>query len=595
MTDTVNLGLPCIEGNQAQKHVTHNEALRILDTLVQLAVLDRDIAAPPGSPVEGERWIVRASATGAWAGHDNEIAAWQDGAWQFSPPRTGWLAYAVDECVLLAWDGGAWVSAIDALTPTVLNNMTLLGVGTSADATNPFSTKLNSTLFTAKTEADGGDGNLRYKLNKENAAKTLSLLFQDNFSGRAEIGLTGDDDFHFKVSPDGTAWTDAIVIDKSTGLVTLSQGFANPPAPFDAMTCTNIALNGDHIVSQENCDSAVTAIGSSGGIETYITDQWKIRAKGSLRVSGQRITSISLPGIKYALRTTITTAQSSLGSGDYLQISQPIEGLRAFKLALGNVAAFPVALGFYVRSSVTGTFAAELTNSARDRSICKIFTIGAANTWTWVPFAGAPHAGRSAFPGDNSGTWLNDTGVGLRVGITLAAGPLLQGTADAWSGADVLTTSAQTNLAATSSATFDVTGLCAFGGIELPPSARPALAMRSFDAEFPLCERYFRKSYDPDTVPGSATRSGLVGGLSFDTATSYGIPVTWPIPLRALASYSTWDGAGNAGKNSYYDGGGWHDNNTGVSIIENGLRGFVFRQTANSAQTFHYVADARMS
>ena len=95
--------------------------------------------------------------------------------------------------------------------------MTLLGVGTTADATNPFSAKLNNALFTAKTVAEGGDGDLRYKLSKEAAANTLSFLFQDNYSGRAEIGLTGDDDFHFKVSPDGSTWHDGIVIDRTTG------------------------------------------------------------------------------------------------------------------------------------------------------------------------------------------------------------------------------------------------------------------------------------------------------------------------------------------------------------------------------------------
>ena len=100
MTDTANLGLPCIDAAQAQKHVTHNEALRLLDTLVQLAVLDRDLTAPPGSPSEGQRWIVKAGATGAWAGYDADVAAWQDGGWQFSTPKMGWIAYVVDE--------GAW-------------------------------------------------------------------------------------------------------------------------------------------------------------------------------------------------------------------------------------------------------------------------------------------------------------------------------------------------------------------------------------------------------------------------------------------------------------------------------------------------------
>ena len=227
MTDTANLGLPCIEGNQAQKHVTHNDALRLLDTLVQLAVLDRDLTAPPGSPAEGESWIVKAGATGAWAGHVDAIASWQDGVWQFSVPRVGWLAYVVDESALLAFDGAAWVAAIVALTPTALNNMTLIGLGTAADATNPFSAKLNNVLFTAKTVAEGGDGDLRAKLNKEAAGHTASFLFQDNYSGRAEIGLTGDDDFRFKVSPDGATWRDAIVIDRATGQVSFPQGGAS--------------------------------------------------------------------------------------------------------------------------------------------------------------------------------------------------------------------------------------------------------------------------------------------------------------------------------------------------------------------------------
>ncbi|HWK97655.1 MAG TPA: DUF2793 domain-containing protein [Pseudolabrys sp.] len=218
MTTTANLGLPCIQGSQAQKHVTHNEALRILDTLVHLAVIDRDLSAPPEHTFEGDRYIVNAEATGAWAGCEGAIMARQDGVWQISQPRPGWLAYVIDEGALVVWSGSAWIDAISALTS--LNNMALLGIGTTADATNPLSAKLNNTLFVAKTVAEGGDGHLRYKLSKESAAKTLSLLFQDNYSGRAEIGLTGDDNFHFKVSPDGSAWHDGIVIDRNTGAVT---------------------------------------------------------------------------------------------------------------------------------------------------------------------------------------------------------------------------------------------------------------------------------------------------------------------------------------------------------------------------------------
>jgi hypothetical protein len=73
--------------------------------------------------------------------------------------------------------------------------------------------------------AEGGDGDLRYKMSKESVAKTLSLLLQDNFSGRAEIGLIGDDDFHFKVSPDGSAWFDALLIGGVDGATKVNGGF----------------------------------------------------------------------------------------------------------------------------------------------------------------------------------------------------------------------------------------------------------------------------------------------------------------------------------------------------------------------------------
>ncbi|HAE29331.1 MULTISPECIES: DUF2793 domain-containing protein [Hyphomonas] len=79
MDTSPRLAMPYLLPNQAQKHVTHNEALRRLDTMVQLSVANRDLTAPPASPGEGECWLVAAGATGDWAGHETEIAAWQDG------------------------------------------------------------------------------------------------------------------------------------------------------------------------------------------------------------------------------------------------------------------------------------------------------------------------------------------------------------------------------------------------------------------------------------------------------------------------------------------------------------------------------------
>ena len=222
---TPNLGLPYMAGAQAQKHFWHDEALRCLDTLVQLTVLDRDLAAPPGSPGDGERWIVKASPapTGDWAGHGNHVAAWQDGAWQFSVPNVGWIAFVVDEGTLLVWNGTAWGDFFS--TVTAIQNLARLGVGTTADAANPFSAKLNNALWVARTDAEGGDGHLRYKLSKESVGKTASFLFQDDYSGRAEIGLLGDDSLRMKVSADGSAWSDAITV-KPNGHIGLGEATA---------------------------------------------------------------------------------------------------------------------------------------------------------------------------------------------------------------------------------------------------------------------------------------------------------------------------------------------------------------------------------
>jgi hypothetical protein len=128
----------------------------------------------------------------------------------------------VDELQLYHFDGSAWAPGVLAITS--LQNLTFLGVGTTADATNPFSTKLNNVLHAAKMVAEGGTGDLRVKLSKETAAKTASYLFQTNFSARAEFGLAGDDDFHLKVSPDGAAWTEALLVDRATGTVSLPAG-----------------------------------------------------------------------------------------------------------------------------------------------------------------------------------------------------------------------------------------------------------------------------------------------------------------------------------------------------------------------------------
>lgn len=218
MNTTAHLGLPYMAASQAQKHVTYNEALRGLDALVQLSVQDRDLGDPPPAPEDGARYIIPASATGAWADRAGQVAAWQDGAWAFYPPVEGWLAWLVDEQRILAFDGTTWI-ALDAASADI-EVLEQLGINTAADATNRLAVKADATLF-SHDDVTPGSGDHRLKLNKSSVASTASALFQSDWSGRAEIGLTGDDNLHVKVSADGANWTDALRIEAATGAVRL--------------------------------------------------------------------------------------------------------------------------------------------------------------------------------------------------------------------------------------------------------------------------------------------------------------------------------------------------------------------------------------
>lgn len=211
MSETPNLALPYIEAAQAQKHVTHNEALRSLDAIVQLSVIDRDLTTPPGDPANGDRYLVAAGAAGDWTGKDFQIAAWQDGVWVFHVPRAGWLCWVADEDLLLAWDGAEWRDA-----GTVMGGVAeaeTFGINATANATNRLVVASPAVLLNHE-----GAGH-QLKINKNLPADTASVLFQTGLSGRAEMGLAGSNDYSFKVSPDGGVWHDAITIDRTTGEV----------------------------------------------------------------------------------------------------------------------------------------------------------------------------------------------------------------------------------------------------------------------------------------------------------------------------------------------------------------------------------------
>lgn len=79
----------------------------------QQNVKDKDLATPPGSPAEGDRYIVATGGTGAWAGQDGKIAYYFTAAWVFDTPTEGFRLWIEDENKFYHHDGTAWVASPD--------------------------------------------------------------------------------------------------------------------------------------------------------------------------------------------------------------------------------------------------------------------------------------------------------------------------------------------------------------------------------------------------------------------------------------------------------------------------------------------------
>jgi hypothetical protein len=213
------LALPYIQPAQAQKHVTHNEALRILDGVTHLSVLDATLTAPPALPQEGDRYLVRGTGSGAWSGHDQAVAVWSDSAWHFFAPGVGWRADVAASGDVLRFDGLAWVpDPANGLRKEDLQNLDGVGIGTTADAVNRLAVSSEATLL----DHDGAGHQV--KVNKAAAGDTASLLFQTGYSGRAEMGTAGSDDFAIKVSADGVTYNTGLSVDADSGAVRLGTG-----------------------------------------------------------------------------------------------------------------------------------------------------------------------------------------------------------------------------------------------------------------------------------------------------------------------------------------------------------------------------------
>ena len=277
----------------------------------------------------------------------------------------------------------------------------------------------------------------------------------------------------------------------------------------------NLIINGSQIIDQRNSGSNVTAH------LAYPTDRFRI-IKDTSSGSFTAARSTDAPsGFKNSLLFTTGTAYTP-ASGANNFIKYVIEGQDSAQLDFGNSGAKTITLSFYVKSSLTGNFAASIVNGASNRSFPFSYSIGSANTWTRIT---------KTITGDTTGTWATDTGAGMQVTWALGVGSNYEGTADSWQGSAEYAVSGHVKVTSTASATFAITGVQLEVG-----SVATDFEHRSFAQELALCQRYFckMKAYAgasngwiiqyPVTMraaPSATVNSGTIGSVNqITTSTS---------------------------------------------------------------------------
>ena len=283
----------------------------------------------------------------------------------------------------------------------------------------------------------------------------------------------------------------------------------------------NRIINGAMVIDQRNAGASV----GSGASTFWAVDRYQVNESVASKLTAQQTPSATETG--YATRVAAgfsnylaftSSSAYSVGSGDYFFFRQRIEGTNSSDLAWGTSAAKTVTLSFWVNASLTGTYSVMITNTGQARTYIASYTVNAANTWEQKTITIA---------GDQSGTWLTTTGVGVDVNFCLGSGSTYTtSTLNTWSGNFYLGATGQVNVVSTSGATFYITGVQLETG-----STATSFDYRPYGTELNLCQRYF-VSYG-----GVSVYEAIATGVS-DGANSASFPISTPVPFRSSPSVS---------------------------------------------------------
>jgi hypothetical protein len=233
----------------------------------------------------------------------------------------------------------------------------------------------------------------------------------------------------------------------------------------------NRIINGAMVIDQRNAGAAVTT-------NTYCPDRWRVEQTTDGAFSAQQVSDAPTGFVK-SLKWTTTTADASLAATQYATARQGIEGYNTADLMWGTANAQTIAISFWVKSSLTGTFGGVAGNSAFDRSYPFTYSISSANTWEQKTVTIA---------GDTTGTWETTNSAGIQLYFGLGVGSTYSGTAGAWTGSGLISATGAVNVMGTLNATWQITGVQLEKGL-----TATSFDYRPYGTELVLCQRYYEE------------------------------------------------------------------------------------------------------
>jgi hypothetical protein len=305
----------------------------------------------------------------------------------------------------------------------------------------------------------------------------------------------------------------------------------------NASIMKNRIINGEFKVSQYNGTSSVTPTS-----DAYVIDRWKLQVSQASKLSFQQNAGSVTPPVGFINYAGMTSLSAySVGSSDYFNLLQIIEGFNCSDLGWGTANAKTITVSFQVRSSLTGTFGGALKNYDNSRSYPFSYSIPVANTWTTISFTVA---------GDTTGTWNTGNTGGILIQFGMGVGSTFSGTAGSWASANYISATGATSVVGTNGATFYITGCQLEVG-----SSSTGFEYVNYQTSLANCQRYYENSYDAGVAVGNGSTNSMARTvLGIYSTNNYGNFV-FKVPKRTAPTVAFYDNSGTVGKLTAYNSG----------------------------------------